>query len=62
MSKMTVMNGSTRETQCSFSLSQAGEVTPGAFVEGRWVVNELPSSIIERLVNQSFVPSSYASH
>lgn len=41
MSKMTVMNGGSRETQYPGKMSQAGEVKPGVFIKGRWVVNEL---------------------
>lgn len=47
-SRMTMMNGDSRETQRSLSVSQAGEGEPEGFMEGRWVVNELRSGITER--------------
>lgn len=43
-----MMNGDSRETQRSLSVSQAGEGEPEGFMEGRWVVNELRSGITER--------------
>lgn len=42
-SRMTMMNGDSRETQRSLSVSQAGEGEPEGFLEGRWVLTELPS-------------------